>query len=135
MWITSTKDSLKHQMKKLICHCGAIEAEINLDGDLAKVIKCNCSICKRKGTMVTTINKDDLKVIKGEKKIKTYQFNTKVAKHHFCSECGIHTHNLRRADENTFGINVGCIDEIKTSELFKMKTFVSDGQNHIKDRS
>ena len=24
-------------MKKLICHCGAIEAEINLDGDLAKV--------------------------------------------------------------------------------------------------
>ena len=28
---------------------GAVEAEINLDGDLAKVIKCNCSICKRKG--------------------------------------------------------------------------------------
>ena len=36
-------------MKKLICHCGAVEAEINLDGDLSKVIKCNCSICKRKG--------------------------------------------------------------------------------------
>ena len=29
-------------MKKLTCHCGAVEAEINLDGDLTKVIKCNC---------------------------------------------------------------------------------------------
>ena len=35
-------------MKKLTCHCGEVEAEINLDGDLAKVLKCNCSICKRK---------------------------------------------------------------------------------------
>ena len=25
-------------MKKLICHCGEVEAEINLDGDLAKVL-------------------------------------------------------------------------------------------------
>ena len=25
--------------------------------------------------------------------------------------------------------------QIKPNELFKMKTFVSDGQNHIKDRS
>ena len=121
-------------MKKLVCHCGAIEAEINLNGDLAKVIKCNCSICKRKGIMVTTINKDDLKVVKGKDKISTYQFNTKVAKHHFCSECGTHTHNLRRSDPNTFGINVGCIDEIEPDKLFKLKTFLNDGQNHIKDR-
>ena len=71
-------------------------------------------MCKRKGAMVTTVNKEDLKIVKGENKIKTYQFNTKVAKHHFCSECGTHTHNLRRSDPNTFGINVGCIDEIET---------------------
>ena len=121
-------------MKKLVCHCGAIEAEINLVGDLAKVLKCNCSICKRKGTMIATINKNDLKVLKGQDKIKTYQFNTNVAKHHFCSECGTHTHNLRRSDPNTFGFNVGCIDEIEPDRLFKLKTFVNDGQNHIKDK-
>ena len=84
--------------------------------------------------MTTTINKEDLKIIKRENKIKTYQFNTNVAKHHFCSKCGIHTHNLRRSDPNTFGINLGCIDEIKPNELFKLKTFINDGQNHIKDR-
>ena len=78
--------------------------------------------------------KNDLKIVKGESKIKTYQFNTKVAKHYFCSECGIQTHNLRRSDPNTYGINIGCIDEINVNELFKLKTFISDGQNHIKDR-
>ena len=122
-------------MKTLTCHCGAVEIQVNLQEEIDQLKRCNCSMCKRKGTMVTTINKQDLKIIKGAKKIKTYQFKTNVAKHHFCSECGIHTHNLRRADPNTYGINVGCIDEIKPNELFKMKTFVSDGQNHIKDRS
>ena len=39
-------------MKKLRCHCGEVEAEINLDGDLAKVLQCNCSICKRKNAIV-----------------------------------------------------------------------------------
>ena len=34
---------------KLNCHCGAIEAEINSSiNELAKIVRCNCSICKRK---------------------------------------------------------------------------------------
>tara|TARA_A100001015_G_scaffold195672_1_gene218182 strand:+ start:110 stop:478 length:369 start_codon:yes stop_codon:yes gene_type:complete len=121
-------------MKTLTCHCGAVEIQVNLKKEIDKLMRCNCSMCKRKGTMVTTINKEDLKIIKGEDKIKIYQFNTKVAKHYFCSVCGVQTHNLRRSDPNTYGINVGCIDEIKTNELFKLKTFINDGQNHIKDR-
>jgi len=121
-------------MKKLTCHCGEVEIQINLRDNIDKLMRCNCSMCKRKGTMVTTINKEDLKIVKGKDKIKTYQFNTGVAKHHFCSECGIHTHNLRRSNPNTFGINVGCIDEIRNNELFRLKTVINDGQNHIKDR-
>ena len=121
-------------MKTLTCHCGAVEIQVNLQEEIDKLMRCNCSMCKRKGTMVTTINKEDLKIVKGEDKIKIYQFNTKVAKHYFCSGCGVQTHNLSRSDPNTYGINVGCIDEIKTNELFKLKTFINDGQNHIKDR-
>ena len=121
-------------MKKLTCHCGEVVIQINLRDNIDKLMRCNCSMCKRKGTMVTTINKEDLKIVKGKDKIKTYQFNTGVAKHHFCSECGIHTHNLRRSNPNTFGINVGCIDEIGNNELFRLKTVINDGQNHIKDR-
>ena len=56
-------------MKKLKCHCGAIEAEINLDGDLAKVIKCNCSICKRKGAIMSMVKNEDFKIVKGEETV------------------------------------------------------------------
>ena len=41
---------------------------------------------------MTAVNLNDLKVIKGQDKIKTYQFNTNVAKHYFCSTCGVYTH-------------------------------------------
>ena len=62
-------------VKKLSCHCGAIEAEINLEGDLAKVIKCNCSICKRKGAIMSMVKNEDFKIVKGEEKLK---FNEKT---------------------------------------------------------
>ena len=121
-------------MKILKCHCGEVEIQVDLKKEIDQLKRCNCSMCKRKGTMVTTINKQDLKIIKGAKKIKTYQFKTNVAKHHFCSECGIHTHNLRRADPNTYGINVGCLNGVTEDELFKFKVRINDGHNHILDR-
>ena len=83
---------------------------------------------------MTAVDLKDLKVIKGEDKIKTYKFNTEVAKHYFCSNCGVYTHHQRRSNPNTFGINVGCIDEIDPQELFKLKVVISDGHNHVMDR-
>ena len=108
-------------MKKLVCHCGAVEAEINLKGDLAKVLKCNCSICKRKGAIMSMVKNEDFKIVKGEDKLKLYQFHSKVAKHYFCTLCGIHTLNLRRADPNTFGINVACLDGNKIAAISILK--------------
>ena len=36
-------------MPKLTCHCGCVEAEINVPiNELPKIVRCNCSICKRK---------------------------------------------------------------------------------------
>ena len=52
-------------MKKLTCHCGEVEIQVNLKKNIDELMRCNCSMCKRKGTMVTTISKEDLKVIKG----------------------------------------------------------------------
>ena len=53
-------------MKKLTCHCGEVEIKVNFQKDIDKLMRCNCSMCKRKGTMVATINKEDLKIIKGK---------------------------------------------------------------------
>ena len=55
-----------------------------------------------------------------------------MAKHYFCSECGIYTHHNPRINPAMTGFNVGCIDEIDT---FDMKDVpVNDGQNHPLDK-
>ena len=121
-------------MKKLTCHCGKIKIQINISNEKNNdYYRCNCSMWKRKGTITTIVNKRDLKIIEGKDKIKFYQFNTNVAKHYFCSICGIGTHNLRRSDPNTYGINVGCLEDVSHEKLFKLNVRVNNGKNHKMD--
>ena len=120
-------------IKKLTCHCGEVEVEINLpDTGFSKLIKCNCTICKRKGAVMSMIKNEDFKIIKGTEELKVYQFHTKVAKHYFCSKCGIYTHHNPRSNPAMTGFNVGCIDDVDT---FKLKDVsVNNGHNHPLDK-
>ena len=119
-------------MKKLTCHCGEIEAEIYIPGRLEKVIRCNCSICKRKGAIMSMVKNEDFKITKGEDKLKLYQFHSKVAKHYFCSDCGIYTHHNPRSNPAVTGFNVGCVEDI---DIFKLQDVgLNDGQNHPLDK-
>ena len=120
-------------MPKLTCHCGCIEAEIKVPiNELAKIVKCNCSICKRKNATMGMVKNEDFKVTKGKDKLKLYQYHTKVAKHYFCSECGIYTHHHPRSNPAMIGFNLGCVDEVDVSDL-KDITLI-DGQNHPMDQ-
>ena len=120
------------KMKKLTCHCRAVEAEINIQGQLEKTLRCNCSICKRKGSVMSVVKNEDFKIIKGKDKLKLYQFHSKVAKHYFCSNCGIYTHHNPRSNPKMTGFNVGCIDDL---DIFKLENVaINDGQNHPLDK-
>ena len=59
-------------MKKFKCHCGEIEAEINISDKLEKILRCNCSICKRKGAIMSLVKNEDFRVIKVIKKFTMY---------------------------------------------------------------
>ena len=120
-------------MKKLICHCGEVELEIKeSESALNKFLRCNCSLCKKKGYIMTFAPIVDVKITKGEEKLKLYQYHTKVAEHYFCSECGIYTHHKMRSKPDTYGLNVGCIDDI---DQFKLENVgLNDGQNHPMDQ-
>ena len=64
---------------KLNCHCGAVEAEINATvNELAKIVRCNCSICKRKNATMGMVKNEDFKVTKGEDNLKLYQYQLNV---------------------------------------------------------
>ena len=58
--------NLKLNMKKLRCHCGEVEAEINSKEKIEKILRCNCSICKRKGATMSLVKNEDFKILKGE---------------------------------------------------------------------
>ena len=119
-------------MKKLKCHCEAIEAEINIAENLDKTLRCNCSLCKRKGAVMSMVKNEDFKIVKGGDKLRLYQFHTKVAKHYFCSICGVYTHHNPRSNPAMTGFNLGCIDEINTFDLKNIA--VNDGLNHPLDK-
>ena len=120
-------------MKKLTCHCGGVEIDVKLpESGFEKLIRCNCSLCKRKGYIMTMVGPDDVKIVKGQEIFKLYQYHTKTAKHYFCSNCGIHTHTNPRINPKIYSVNVACIEGVKPFE-FK-NVVVNDGANHPLDK-
>ena len=119
-------------MYKLSCHCQAIKIEINPPNGFNNLVRCNCSMCKRRGTIMAILDQDNFRVVQGEDKLSLYQFHTKTAKHYFCSVCGIYTHHQTRTNTSKYGINVACIDEINPEELKDVRSI--DGKNHPLDK-
>lgn len=100
------------------CHCGAIS--FSFDGPAIECgLKCNCSICIRKGASMTafTLAADELHIVAKGDSLSCYQFGSEVAKHYFCRHCGIFTFNETLRKPGHFRVNLGCIDDINALEL------------------
>lgn len=120
--------------KKLSCHCKAIKAEVHIPEDgIKKIMRCNCSICKRKGYIIGVFGENDFKILQGEEFLVLYQYHSKKAEHYFCSICGIHTHNRPRINPKLFGVNIACIEDIDTFSFENIS--INDGQNHPLDQN
>lgn len=126
--VGDTKIMAKH---KASCHCGEVELELLLPNGIENPMRCNCSLCRRKGVIAGSIKQENLRVVKGEGFLSCYQFNTKVAKHYFCSNCGIYTHHQRRLNSTEYGFNIGCLEGVDPFSLGEV--LVSDGINHPAD--
>ncbi|ODN41777.1 GFA family protein [Piscirickettsia litoralis] len=100
------------QIRKSTCHCGSVKLEIRFDKGLENIRRCDCSLCRRKGYVMAAVPTSHLKIIQGRDQLSCYQWNTKIAKHYFCKNCGIHTHHQRRSNPNQYGINIACIDSV-----------------------
>ena len=81
---------------------------------------------------MSMVKNDEFKILKGAEKLSLYQFHTKVAKHYFCSICGIYTHHNPRSNPAMTGFNLGCIDEIDTFDFKDI--LINDGHNHPLDK-
>ncbi|MDO6765769.1 GFA family protein [Agarivorans sp. 1_MG-2023] len=120
------------KVHKASCHCGAVKFELSLPNGLVEPRRCDCSLCRKRGAIVASVPLDGINITKGAELLSLYQFNTKTAKHYFCSVCGIYTHHQRRSNPEQFGFNVACLEGVNPLELENVPTY--DGVNHPADR-
>jgi len=109
------------------CHCGNVRFSFDAE-EITQGLRCTCSICRRKGAMmsVEAIPLEELKVDADAGDLGLYQFGSGIAKHYFCKNCGIYTHNETLRAPGHCRVNLGCIDEIDTAGL---ELVVFDGKN------
>jgi hypothetical protein len=99
------------------CHCGKVAYEV--ETDLEQVIECNCSICSRKGHLLTFVPRVALTVIQGEEHLSTYTFNTHTIRHRFCATCGSAPFGEGRkpTGDAMAAINIRCLEDVDLSHI------------------
>jgi hypothetical protein len=98
------------QLYRGSCHCGAVTFEARTS--LAPALRCNCSLCRRKGAVMATVAPEDFKLLSGDAQLTLYQFNTRAARHYFCNVCGIYTFHRPRTNPDIYRVNVGCLEGV-----------------------
>jgi hypothetical protein len=105
------------------CHCGTVKFEVRTA--VVPAGRCNCSLCRRKGALMTPVfAANQLKILSGEDALTLYRFNTRVAKHFFCKHCGIYPFHQTRKDPQLWRVNIGCLQGI---DPYALEVGVADG--------
>ena len=113
------------------CHCGRVRFEVIAPAKL-EVTDCNCSICSKYGYLHLIVPADRFKLLSGRESLSTYSFNTHVAKHFFCSTCGVKSFYIPRSHPDGISVNARCLDS-DTIESMSVTPF--DGQHWEKGRA
>jgi len=107
------------------CHCGRVRFEVEAPA-IIQADECDCSICKKSGYLHVLVAADDFRLLQGEDALQTYTFNTGIAKHYFCKQCGVKSFYIPRSHPNGVSVNGRCLDS-ETIESIEITPF--DGQN------
>ena len=102
-------------MVRSSCHCGAVDLEI--DQPPTEVTECNCSICTKKAYLHWIVERGAFRLLTPSDNIAAYSFNTKVAKHLFCPNCGVASFYIPRSDPERLDVNVRCLEGVNVSKL------------------
>ena len=99
------------------CHCGHVSFEV--EGTLAGVTACNCSICQRKGVLMWFVPREQLRLLTPDENASTYTFNKHVIKHRFCPRCGMHPYGeaVDPKGNPMAAVNVRCLEGIEPEQL------------------
>lgn len=91
------------------CHCGAVQFEI--DTEITELTMCDCSLCSKKNALMCTVHESRFKLLTGDAKLSLYRWNSGIARHYFCSVCGIYPFHRKRSMPDHYGVNVRSLSD------------------------
>jgi hypothetical protein len=99
------------------CHCGRVTYEA--DADLSQVMSCNCSSCRRRGSLLAFVSDDQFRLQSGDDALTQYEFNKKVIHYQFCATCGVlpFARGTRPDGAPMVALNVRCLDGVDLDGL------------------
>jgi len=98
------------------CHCGRVRFEVRAAAAI-RVSECNCSICAKSGYLGMVVARDRFTLLSDDDDLTTYSFNTEVARHSFCSHCGIKSFYVPRSHPDGINVNARCLDPGTVTEM------------------
>jgi hypothetical protein len=104
------------------CQCGKVRYEAQ--ADIGEVITCNCSRCRKLGSLLSAVAMTDFKRLSGEDEMTNYQFYRRAIHHPICKSCGIESYAYGKGPggRDMVMLNVRCLDGVD-AEQFKIRKF------------
>lgn len=116
------------------CHCGSIRFTVTFAA--REALDCNCTVCTKKGFLHLIVPRADVTFVDGDLddlvedgRLSEYRFGTGVARHTFCSRCGIHPFYVPRSHPDGLDVNVRALDEVAQRGLEDWKITPFDGRH------
>jgi len=90
------------------CHCGAVKITLQAATKIV-VQKCNCSICSKSGYVHYIVPASCFRLDSGARVLTEYRFNSGLARHLFCSICGVKAFYVPRSNPDGYSVNFNCV--------------------------
>ncbi|MCT7374815.1 GFA family protein [Chelativorans salis] len=104
-------------MFEATCHCGAVK--IQASAEPAWLNECNCSVCRRLGTLWTYYHPSEVTFLEGAGKTVAYLWGDRGLEFHHCPTCGCTTHwePVRKEGAERMAVNARLMDPAKIAGI------------------
>lgn len=94
------------------CHCGKVR--YRLDDDPKQAVECNCSICRRKGSLLAFATPETFTLETPREELTVYTFNTHAIRHQFCKTCGCapFSEGTTPDGKQMIAVNLRCVEDL-----------------------
>src|ERR1700751_4568038 len=93
------------------CHCGAVRFRFRSE-EITRGIRCNCSICIRRGALMSEayFGPPELELLEGKDGLAVSLWGDRMVNHYFCRTCGIHPFHDTTEKPGRLRVNLGCVE-------------------------